>query len=182
MAIKQINKDTEIVVRNNTHGGFFYQSRNGEMVIDLDEYGDEDRVTFGELTKNASRLRKVLKNLSLVIVEVIGEDDIKIKDVVERLKIKDSYDELLSLADEKLEDVDYIDADIIREFVQDSESSSIHKILANKKSCLHYAIAEMVTELYRTNEVSDLNKMKHVSELLGYKTSSHFWNDIKKEN
>lgn len=181
MAIKQIDKDTEIVIKNNTHGGFFYQSRNGEMVIDLDEHGDEDRVTFGELVKNASRLRKALKRLNLIIIEVISDDGVTISDVVERLKVKDSYDELLSLSGDKLEDVDVIDTDMIEEFVQDSSAERIHKILSNNKSALHYTIAETITELYRRNEMSDLNKTNEVSRLLGYEISSHFWNEIEKD-
>lgn len=180
LAIKTIDRNTEIVIRNNTHGGFFYESRTQDMVIDLNEYGDEDRVLFGELVKNASRLRKVLNNLNIVIVEVISDEDVTIKDVVERLKIQKAYEELLELMDETLDNVDYIPDDIVSEFVLESSAADIEKIFDKKKSSLHFTVAEAITELYKTDEVFDINKMHVVSRFLNYRNPNDYWNEVEK--
>ena len=79
MAIRKIDKDTEIEIKNNTRGSFFFTTRSGELVIDLNEYGDSDRISFGELTKISGRIRKILSHLDIVITVVISKDNTTIE-------------------------------------------------------------------------------------------------------
>ena len=181
MAIRKIDKDTEIEIKNNTRGSFFFSTRSGELVIDLNEYGDSDRISFGELTKISGRIRKILSHLDIVITEVISDDNTTIEEVVTALKIQDSYNELLSLGDTKLSDVDFIDIGIVEEFIQNGDSDKMRKILESKKTNLRYVIAETATELYKRNELSDYNKMKIIAEVLGYKNTDYFWGEIAQE-
>lgn len=181
MARKRIDKDFEVSIINNLHGSFYYSSPNGNFIIDMDEHGDEDYVTFGDLKSLMSRGRKVLQNLNLVINDVVG-DEYTLEDVVKSLKLEDSYNELLSLSDEKLSEVDYIDIDLISDYVKEAEPEQIAKILGNRKSKLRYAIAEASTELYREGELSDYNVMISIAEQLGHEDVQAFWNDIEATN
>lgn len=181
MAIKRIDKDYEISIINNLHGGFYYASPIGDFIIDMDNYGDEDYVTFGNLKSLMSRNRKFLVDLNIVINGVIG-DDFTLEDVISSLKLQDSYNELLSLDDLKLSEVEHIDIEMIKEFVETASPERIAKILENKKSKLRYAIAETCTSLYRDGELSDYNIMKNVAEKLGHEDVQGFWADIEASN
>lgn len=178
MALKRIDKDFEISIINNQRGGFYYASPNGDFIIDMEDYGDEDYVTFGDLKSLMSRNRKLLTDLHIVINDVIG-DDYTLEEVISSLKLDDSYNELLSLSEEKLSEADYIDIEKIEEFVVEAGSEQIAKILGNKKSKLRYTLAETCVELYRQEELTDYNKMKVVAEKLGHKDIQAFWSDIE---
>ena len=79
----RIDKDTEITVVNNTHGAFVYFFK--DISLELDEYGDEDTLTFGELkTISSGRHKKVLQNLLLLITDV-DDDELTVNDVVKQL-------------------------------------------------------------------------------------------------
>lgn len=180
MAIKNISKDTEIVIRNNVYGGFYYESRTQDFVLDFSEFGDEDRVNFGDLTKNSSRLRKSLNNLNIVVVEVISDDDVTIKDVVERLKVAKSYEKLVALANQELEDAEYIGDDIVKNFIEKCDSSKIESVFKEKNNPLAYTVSEHITEMYKNNELADINKMHVVSRFLEYKNPNDYWNEVEK--
>lgn len=181
MAIKRIDKDFEVSIINNLYGSFYYSSPNGSLIIDMEERGDEDYVTFGDLKSLMSRNRKILTNLNLVINDVVG-DEYTLKDVIDSLKLEDSYNELLSLADKKLSEVEYIDIELIPEFIKEAKPERIAKILENKKSKLRYSIAEATVELYKQKKLSDYNVMKDLAEKLGHKNVQSFWNDIEAAN
>lgn len=181
MAVKRIDKDFEVSIVNNLYGGFYYASPNGSFIINMEQHGDEDYVTFGDLKSLMSRSRKYLINLNIVINDVVG-DEYTLEDVITSLKLEDSYNELLSLSDEKLSEVDYIDIEKISDFVRKAKPERIAKILENKKSKLRYAIAEASTNLYKDGELSDYNVMKEVSEKLGHDDVQSFWADIEASN
>lgn len=181
MARKRIDKDFEVSIVNNLHGGFFYSSPNGDFIIDMENYGDEDYVSFGDLKSMMSRNRKFLVNLYLVITDVVG-DEYTLEEVISSLKLKDSYDELLSLSDEKLSEVDFIDIENVSDFVREAEPEKIAKILENRKSKLRLTIADVATDMYREGDLSDYNIMKVVSEKLGHEDVQSFWADIEASN
>lgn len=181
MAIKKIDKDTEITIANNTKGAFFYSNKNASLIINLNEYGDEDSISFSELKTILGDKRMILTDLILIITDVVDEE-CTIEDIVKALKLSDSYNEYLSLTNEKLGEVEHIDIRGVEEFVQDATAEEIGKILGNKKSKVRYAIAETAADLYKNKELSDWNKMKAVAEKLGHSDISSFWKDIESSN
>lgn len=177
---KKVNQDIEVTIVNNSRGSFFFDKRNGDVVLDLDGYGDENVVMFGDLKRNASKLKDAFNKFMIVIAEV-DSDEFTIEDVVKELRLTDAYNELLSLSDEKLGDIDYIDISVIEDFVEDADSEDIEKILKSNKSKLIYTVTESITELYKQNRLADYNKMRLVAEKLGYEQTEHFWSAIEKE-
>lgn len=177
---KKVNQDVDVIIANNTYGGFIHVRRNGDLVLELAEHGDDNVVTFGELKKEASKLKRAFNDLSIVITGV-DSDEFTIEDVVKELRLNDVYNELLSLGEDKLADVSDIDIDIVRDFIEDSDFEDIEKLLKSKKSKLKRTIVETVVEMYKSGEVSDYNKMRLISEYLGYENEAHLWGDMKQE-
>ena len=68
---RRVDPDTEVIVMNNVKGSFFYKSRDGQTVLDLDEFGDEEYVTFGELKKMLAQKRAILEKLKLLFSIVL---------------------------------------------------------------------------------------------------------------
>lgn len=174
--IKRIGKDVEVSIVNARHGGFYYESPRQEVVIDLEDFGSEDYVTFGDL-KSMNSKTNFLKNLTLIITEVLDED-VSIEDVVKSLKIQDSYSELLSLGEDKLETVEYIDVNLFNEFVKEADIDEIDRILNSEKSMVRYSVQEAATYMYKEGELADFNKMTSVAEKSGHKDVQKFWKDI----
>lgn len=175
--IKRIDKDVEVKIANATRGGFYYMSQKNDFIIDFTEFGNEDYVTYEEL-RNMNNRTKYLKNLSLVIVEVL-DDSVSIEDIVKSLKIEDAYNELVSLGDEKLKDVDYINMEIFEEFLKDSDVKEVEKILSNDKSKVRYALQETASYMRREGDLSDYNKMTVIANKSGFKDSGRFWADVE---
>lgn len=171
MKIKKIDKDLEVVIANNTTGGFFYKSPDNTLIIDLDEKGDEDYVTFGQLKTMMSRNRKILKDLTILLVDVT-DDEFTLEDVIKALRLNDEYSELKSIA----KDGEY-DTETIHDFVIESETDRLVKILESKNSKLKHRIFEAAVVAYRSGELSDFNKMQAIARAMGHKDFHNYWMD-----
>lgn len=171
MAKTKIDKDVEIIVANNVNGGFFYQSPNGSLIIDLDEKGAEEYVTFSELKSIMSRKRAILEDLTLLIVDV-DSDDVTVDDVVDALRLKDVYAELQSIADEEM-----IDTNTIYSFVTSGDVERIEKITSSPKSKIRNRIYETAVEAYRNRDLTDLNILNAISKNIGTFDTHNYWRD-----
>lgn len=176
MAEKKINRrvdpDTEVIVMNNVKGSFFYKSRDGQTVLDLDEFGDEEYVTFGELKKMLAQKRAILEKLKLIIVDVDSED-FDADDVIASLRLTDTYNELKSATGGD------ISATGIENFILNAESKDLEKTLASEKSKLKISILETAVELYRQGKLTDYNKMQVFSRYAGGSNYANFWIDAE---
>ena len=176
MAEKKLNRrvdpDTEIIVMNNVKGSFFYRSQGDGLVLDLDHFGDEEYVTFGDLKKMMKRKRVILEKLKLIIVDVDSEE-YTVDDVVAALRLTDTYNELKSITDGE------IGATGIEEFILNSESEDLERLMASKKSKLKNTILETAVELYRKGRLSDYNKMRTFAKYTGGKYFADFWKDAE---
>lgn len=173
MAIKRIDKDVEVIVANNTTGGFFYQAPNGSFIIDLENNGDEDYVSFGDLKSIMARKRKLLENLDLIIIDVLDEE-FTAQDVVEALRLTDPYAELSSL---KEDEDDAITTELIKDFVVSADSDKLVKMLTSPKSKLKNRIFEASVEAYREKDLVDMNKMQAIAKAMGHDEFHAFWQD-----
>lgn len=170
MARKKIDQDVEVIVMNNVRGSFFYKSRNGDLVLDLTDFGDEQYVTFGDLKKMMASKRVVLEQLRLVIVDV-EDEEVTVNDVVESLRLADTYKELESACDGEIGQYG------IENFIKESELSELDKKLSSKKTKLKNTIVETAVVMYRNGELTDYNKMKLIAEKIGRKDFGSYWQD-----
>lgn len=168
--IKRIDQDLEILIANNVRGSFFYKSRNEDLILDMDEFGDEEYVTFGDLKKMMAQNRAILEKLKLVVVGVI-DDEITVEDVVEALRLKDTYNELKSVLKGDFTE------NGIEDFIEDCTLEDLGKILNSKKTKLSSSIIETSIVMYRNGKLTDYNKMKLIAERIGRKDFSTYWLD-----
>lgn len=172
---KSIDKNVEVVVANNTYGTFVWESRNGETSIVLEEHGDDEFLTYGELRK----LKKYLENMELVITEV-NEDDISIMDVARGLRIDDVYEEYFDLIEET--DADEVDseADIdineFEDFILESDDDEFKQVLDSK---LRDVIISGSVELYKNQKLASHSKTRMIRDTRPKAERDTFWSDIE---
>ena len=174
--VKKIDLNTEITIQNNCHGSFYYETNGGDMAIDLDGYGEDGYVTFGELKKIASKRKKLLENI-YVIISYVDSDDITIQDVADALRLTDTYNELASICGEEL------NTDSIQNWILTCDENDFEKKVTSNKSKLRKSIIETSVYLHRVGKLTNFNKMVAVSKQLGVdfagSNETSFWSDAK---
>ena len=92
---KMISRDTEVLIMNNTQGGFYYSCPKTHMEINMSEFGDTEVVTIELLESMKNRAKVLFKNYCIMVVDVYPEpefeDVIEISDVLNYLGIADLY-------------------------------------------------------------------------------------------
>ena len=146
----RIDKDTEITVVNNTHGAFVYFFK--DISLELDEYGDEDTLTFGELKTISSGRHK---------------------NVVKQLKLDKYYAPVKEIINEE----DDISSDSFKTFVEDSTAEELEKALSIDN--LKPALIEVAVELYKEKNFNDFDKRKAIGDSIGLEDFNEFFSDIK---
>ena len=68
-----LNRDTEVLVMNNTQGTFYYYCPKTHMSIRLEEFGDSEIVTMEVVEGMKNRGKSIFKNYYLVILDVYPE-------------------------------------------------------------------------------------------------------------
>lgn len=172
---KSIDKNVEVVVANNTYGTFVWESKNGETSIVLEEHGDDEFLTYGELRK----LKKYLENMELVITEV-NEDGVSIMDVARGLRIDDVYEQYFDLIEEtdpdEVDDEADIDIDEFEDFILDSDDDEFKQILDSK---LRDVIIRGSVQLYKEQKLASHSKTKMIRETRPKADRDSFWSDIE---
>lgn len=172
---KSIDKNVEVVVANNTYGTFVWESRNGETSIVLEEHGDDEFLTYGELRK----LKKYLENMELVITEV-NEDGVSIMDVARGLRIDDVYEEYFDLIEETdANEVDSeadIDINEFEDFILESDDDEFKQVLESK---LRDVIISGSVELYKNQKLASHSKTRMIRDTRPKAERDTFWSDIE---
>lgn len=170
---KRIDKEVEIVIRNNTHGAF--EVPGIDSTISLEKQGDEEFVTFGELRK----LKKYIEELDIVIVEV-NSNDYSLYDIITALRLNKVYDEYFKYVLNEPDtnaypEIDYIDPESFDEFIIDCDNETFKEALDTK---LRKQIILTSVVLYKKHELTDYTKMTLIKQTRPEKEQSEFWNDI----
>lgn len=172
---KSIDKNVEVVVANNTYGTFVWESRNGETSIVLEEHGDDEFLTYGELRK----LKKYLENMELVITEV-NEDGVSIMDIARGLRIDDVYEEYFDLIEETdANEVDSeadIDINEFEDFILESDDDEFKQVLESK---LRDVIISGSVELYKNQKLASHSKTRMIRDTRPKAERDTFWSDIE---
>lgn len=92
---KQVTRDIEVAIMNNTHGGFIYIDPKTFSRHEMSGYGDIDYITVGELLNMKNSQRAIIDNFWIIIIEVLS-DDIELEDVIRYLNLDDLYKNVLS--------------------------------------------------------------------------------------
>lgn len=154
---KKIDKETEILVANHVHGGFIYISQAKGSIIDLENFGNEEYVTFGELKTIMGSKRDILQDLKLLLLDV-EDEDVTLDDVIASLRVKDTYAQLKEIAGKK-----DIDVHTIENFILTGTEKKLKEILSDPDSKLRLPILETAVALQREGKLKDYNKMQIIA-------------------
>lgn len=175
MAIKKIDDNLTVTLLNNFDGGILLQSRNGDVLVDTNEYGDLTDIAYEDLKRLVSSNRNMFKDLLLVIVDIDNTDDYEIEDVYKALRLEKEYKSIKRL--EEILDKPFDDYSL-DEFIEESDFNEFEELLNTplRKSLMSKAVI-----LYRDNKLNDYQKIKLVGDnaRAWYREPQTFWNDVE---
>lgn len=139
--------DIEVLVQNNRRGILNYNDGRGAL-IELEEYGDEEYVSMRTLKSlSTGRNKTLLRTLSLIIIDVIGEE-VTLEDVLEELRLTKYYDK----AKEDMAIEEDLNADVIDKFLDDASLDDIKRVMKNKN--LRTCVSERIIEKYKEEDMA----------------------------
>lgn len=175
MAIKKIDDNLTVTLLSNFDGGIFLKSRNGDVLVDTNEYGDLTDITYEDLKRLVSSNRNMFKDLLLVIVEIDNNEEYELEDVYKALRLEKEYKSIKRL--EEILDKPFDDYSL-DEFIEESDFNEFEELLNTplRKSLMGKAVI-----LYRDNKLNDYQKIKLVGDnaRAWYREPQTFWNDVE---
>ncbi|MGL5348274.1 MAG: hypothetical protein ACRDA3_13065 [Peptostreptococcaceae bacterium] len=165
-----LNRDTEVLVMNNTQGTFYYYCPKTHMSIRLEGFGDTEIVTMEVLEGMKSRGKSIFQNYYLIILDVYPdidvEDEIEVGDVLTYLGVGDLYTSInneLEKYGETYSD-EFFDSLLI-----DMELNDFRKIVSKMSYGLVRQLATRGHVLFEEGKFDSRNKMSALEEKTGIK-------------
>ena len=163
-----LNRDTEVLVMNNTQGTFYYYCPKTHMSIRLEEFGDSEIVTMEVLEGMKNRGKSIFKNYYLVILDVYPEenlvDEIDVSDVLTYLGISDLYE---TINDELEKYGDIYSDEFFDSLLLDKDLDDFKRILDKMHLGLARRLATRAHVLFKDKEFDSGNKMNLLQDKIG---------------
>ena len=163
-----LNRDTEVLVMNNTQGTFYYYCPKTHMSIRLEEFGDSEIVTMEVLEGMKNRGKTIFRNYYLVILDVYPEenlvDEIDVSDVLTYLGISDLYE---TINDELEKYGDIYSDEFFDSLLLDKDLDDFKRILDKMHLGLARRLATRAHVLFKDKEFDSGNKMNLIQEKIG---------------
>ena len=163
-----LNRDTEVLVMNNTQGTFYYYCPKTHMSIRLEEFGDSEIVTMEVLEGMKNRGKSIFKNYYLVILDVYPEenlvDEIDVSDVLTYLGISDLYE---TINDELEKYGDIYSDEFFDSLLLDKDLDDFKRILDKMHLGLARRLATRAHVLFKDKEFDSGNKMNLIQDKIG---------------
>lgn len=163
-----LNRDTEVLVMNNTQGTFYYYCPKTHMSMRLEEFGDSEIVTMEVLEGMKNRGKSIFKNYYLVILDVYPEenlvDEIDVSDVLTYLGISDLYE---TINDELEKYGDIYSDEFFDSLLLDKDLDDFKRILDKMHLGLARRLATRAHVLFKDKEFDSGNKMNLIQDKIG---------------
>lgn len=147
--IIKIPVDEEFVVRSNVFGSLYFESRQKDLVLEWDNSGDEEYVTYGDLNKIRNQSKAFFEKNWIVID---GNDSYSSEDVYKALRMDKFYQS-------------YLTPDDIDELF-DLDTNDIARLISTYTDGMKETIKTRAKELVDEGALSDMGKIKILSEML----------------
>ena len=163
-----LNRDTEVLVMNNTQGTFYYYCPKTHMSMRLEEFGDSEIVTMEVLEGMKNRGKSIFKNYYLVILDVYPEenlvDEIDVSDVLTYLGISDLYE---TINDELEKYGDIYSDEFFDSLLLDKDLDDFKRILDKMHLGLARRLATRAHVLFKDKKFDSGNKMNLLQDKIG---------------
>lgn len=154
-----IDRNTEVIIVNNTFGAFFYSNPRMTEIVDMENYGDEQYITVGDLRIIANTSKSVLESFSLLIVDIL-DDQYELEDLLNFLGLLDKYEEFYNLGDDR-------GINNINNFILKSPFKTFESTINSVNSKLRDKIIQNSVLLFRTKKLNDYQKIRAIEEIVG---------------
>lgn len=165
---KLLHRDTEVLVMNNTQGGFFYRCPKTHMEINMSEFGDTEVVTIELLEAMKNRAKKLFKNYCLIVVDVYPDDElegvIEILDVLAYLGISDLYE---NINDELEYNGEIYGTEFFDNLIIKKSKDEFNKIVSKMNNRLLVQLTHRAVVLYQSGKFDSRYKMEQIQDKLG---------------
>lgn len=165
---KMISRDTEVLIMNNTQGGFYYSCPKTHMEINMSEFGDTEVVTIELLESMKNRAKVLFKNYCIMVVDVYPEpeyeDVIEISDVLNYLGIADLYN---IVSDELENNGDLYSEEFFDNLIINKSRDEFEKIAKKMNKKLLVQLSHRAVLLYQSGRFDSRYKMEFIQEKLG---------------
>lgn len=165
---KMISRDTEVLIMNNTQGGFYYSCPKTHMEINMSEFGDTEVVTIELLESMKNRAKVLFKNYCIMVVDVYPEpeyeDVIEISDVLNYLGITDLYN---IVSDELENNGDLYSEEFFDNLIINKSRDEFEKIAKKMNKKLLVQLSHRAVLLYQSGRFDSRYKMEFIQEKLG---------------
>src|SRR5699024_2672841 len=125
--------------------------------VDLQQSGDEEDITVGDLRVIMNSSRSTLEGFDMLITDVIS-DEYTVQDVIGFLGITKQYDEYYSVSDKELDEG--ASAEDLKYFIIDTPYDTCKYNIDKINKRLKSKIAEVAVKLFKDGEFGDFNKMQ----------------------
>ena len=165
---KMLTRDTEVLIMNNTQGGFYYSCPKTHMEINMSEFGDTEVVTIELLESMKNRAKVLFKNYCIMVVDVYPEpefeDVIEISDVLNYLGIADLYN---IVSDELENNGDLYSEEFFDNLIINKSRDEFEKIAKKMNKKLLVQLSHRAVLLYQSGRFDSRYKMEFIQEKLG---------------
>lgn len=170
-----IDKDVEVLIVNNSPRKRIILGHDKvASLVDLEQSGDEEYITVGELKLLVNTNRKLFEGFSVLITEIL-HDEFTLEDLVSFVGLEKAYAEYWSLktnAKDKSVQVGDIEA-----FILKSNEKRFDEILSTVNSQLKEKIIFLSINLFREGQFKDYSKMQTIRKL----TDEDLFDDLEIE-
>ncbi|MDY7043683.1 hypothetical protein RVS70_05640 [Virgibacillus sp. M23] len=162
-----VDRNTEVVIINNTFGRFIYKNPRMNMVLDMENHGDEEYITVGDLRTMLNSDRKILEGFDILITEVL-DGQYELEDVLTYLGLNRKYDNYFSLSPKWKKG--QVNRDDIIQFIEKSNPRKFEQLMNSMDSKLRGKVIDTAIKLFKLRKFTDYTKMEVIEKYVGEDT------------
>ena len=152
-----IDKNVEVLIVNNSNSRIILNNNKLSTPIDLEEKGDEEYITVGELRTLVNTNRKMFEGFKLIVADIL-DDDLTLEDLFTFVGLEKAYNEYFSLRPNSKDKS--VSTDDIDMFILKSNANRFEEILNGCSVELKHKIIFTAIEIFRDGELNDYAKMQ----------------------
>ena len=152
--LKKLKHDIDVEIVSLSTGRVSYTNREGDVIFDLNNFGDKDIVDLGEIYRLASKHKNYFERHYIAIVDVY-HDDYDLEDILEFLGITELYS-----------NIENYDENYIHEILMNMDNYDFEKTVSVNNRYLADRLADRAKFLYRKDKFYDMSKAKVLADRL----------------
>ena len=152
--LKKLKNEIEVEVLNLSTGRVCYTDRDGEVIFDLNRFGEREMVELENIYKIANKNKGFFEKHYITITDV-DNDEYEVEDVLEYLNIRGLYDK-----------IENYDTDYIEEILLEMDDYDFEKVVSVNDIYLVERLADRAKTLYKVGKFRDTVRAKVIADRL----------------